>query len=162
MRRPSHRAFPGPAASGPGKLGGLLPPCCPASARLSVTSQRAPLPTTLLAPFTFLWFPFLQGTYHSGAECSLVMDMLVVCLPGGVSTPAGQGCVRLARACAPSSHKSTWAVSLDEHISNAHMHVCCVPIHMLHGHKKALSGLQDPIESPKRKHSNHVIPQQRR
>lgn len=62
--------------------------------------------------------------------------MLVVCLPGGVSTPAGQGCVRLACARVPSSHKSVWAVSLDKHISNAHMHVCRVPIRMLHGHKR--------------------------
>lgn len=59
MQRPSHRAFPGPAASGPGELGGLFPPCCPASARLSVTSRRAPCrpPCWPLSHFSgFLFF----------------------------------------------------------------------------------------------------------
>lgn len=53
------------------------------------------------------------------------------------------------QGCAPSPEKSAWAASLDKYIWD----VCRTPVPMPRLSKGTLSGLQDPIPSPKRKHS---------
>lgn len=126
---------------------GLHPGFC----RSSVTSPEELSLAILSASLCFLWFPFSPEHFITRWHKALCLCIYLSSVsPSGLRAPTGRA-VSSPLMAVPSPETSAWTIRLDKRTVKA----CCVPVPMLPLSQETLSGLQEPIRSPKRKHANH-------